>query len=293
MSTKKNLGTPDPPYKLLNRATHTAFKDNLRSKTVEIRGVRIGSEEKPVVMAGPCAVESKEQTLEIARAVKEAGASVLRGGAYKPRTSPYEFQGLGEKGLEILALAREETGLLVVSEVLDVRLIELVGQYADIMQIGSRSMRNYPLLVELGKYGKPILLKRDMAATLEEWLCAAEYIAKEGNTDIMLCERGIRTFTISEYSRFTLDLSVVRAVAERTFLPIVVDPSHATGNISMVPTASMAALDFGAHALLIEVIGQHIDRSTIKCDGYQGIRPSVFKQIMRDVERWWDHKNRA
>lgn len=292
MSERENLSRSDHPYRLINRAFHPEFQDNLQSMTVTVAGVRIGSEEKPVIIAGPCAVESREQTLEIARAVKEMGANMLRGGAFKPRTSPYDFQGLGEKGLEILALAREETGLPIISEVLDVRLIELVGQYADVLQIGSRSMRNFPLLVELGKYGKPVLLKRDMAATLHEWLCAAEYIAVEGNMDIILCERGIRTFTIQEYSRFTIDLSVIKGAMEKTFLPIVVDPSHATGNPAMVPAASLAALEFGAHALLIEIIGQHTDRSTIKCDGHQGIRPTVFRQIMIDIEHWWNIKSR-
>ena len=292
MSETENLSSSDHPYRLLNRALHPEFQNNLQSKIMTVAGVSIGSEKRPVVIAGPCAVESEEQTVEIARSVKEAGADMLRGGAFKPRTSPYDFQGLGEKGLEILALAKEETGLPVVSEVLDIRLIDLVAQYADVFQVGSRSMRNYPLLVELGKYGKPVLLKRAMAATLEEWLCAAEYIAKEGNMDIILCERGIRTFTIKEYSRFTLDLSVVKAVAQKTFLPIAVDPSHATGEPAMVPAASKAAIDFGAHILLIEVIGQHMDRCAIKCDGHQGIRPSVFRQLMTDLNQWWSKNSR-
>lgn len=290
MSGRDDLSCPEEPYRLVSRKVNPQFEANLWTRTVTIAGVSIGSGQKPVIIAGPCAVESEEQTLDIARAVKEGGADMLRGGVYKPRTSPYDFQGLGEEGLEILALAREETGLPVVSEVLDVRLVDQVGQYADVIQVGSRSMRNFPLLVEVGKYGKPVLLKRGMAATLEEWLCAAEYIAKEGNMDIILCERGIRTFTIGEYSRFSLDLSVIKGAIDKTFLPIIVDPSHATGDPAMVPAASRAAIQFGAHGLLIEVIGQGTDRRTIKCDGHQGIRPSVFRELTADINGWWAMK---
>lgn len=249
---------------------------------VHVGDVEIGGE-RPVIMAGPCAVESREQTLEIAKAVQAAGADMLRGGAYKPRTSPYSFQGLGEKGLEILAEARAETGLPIVTEVIDPRLVEQVGRYADMLQIGSRSMQNFPLLVEVGQYGKPVLLKRGMAATLEEWLCAAEYIAHQGNLNIVLCERGVRTALSGNYDRFTLDLDVIRPTREATFLPVIVDPSHSTGSSRMVPSAARAACAYGAQGLIIEVIGEHTDRTTIQCDGKQGIRPAVLEELIRDI----------
>lgn len=268
------------PYRIIRRTSEPVEEPR---KPVQVLGVRIGGAERPVIISGPCAVESREQTLDLARAVKAAGADMLRGGAYKPRTNPYTFQGLGKPGLEILAEAREETGLPIVTEVMDTRLVELVGQYADMLQIGSRSMQNFPLLVEVGRYGKPVLLKRGMHATLEEWLCAAEYIAKEGNTDIVLCERGIRTALTGEYDRFTLDLNVIVPVKERTVLPVIVDPSHGTGIPEMVPGASRAAISAGADGLMIEVIGEHTDRSTIKCDGAQGIRASVLVGLIAEI----------
>lgn len=268
------------PYRIIRRRSESVEEPR---KPVQVLGVRIGGAERPVIISGPCAVESREQTLDLARAVKAAGADMLRGGAYKPRTNPYTFQGLGKPGLEILAEAREETGLPIVTEVMDTRLVELVGQYADMLQIGSRSMQNFPLLVEVGRYGKPVLLKRGMHATLEEWLCAAEYIAKEGNTDIVLCERGIRTALTGEYDRFTLDLNVIVPVKERTVLPVIVDPSHGTGIPEMVPGASRAAISAGADGLMIEVIGEHTDRSTIKCDGAQGIRASVLVGLIAEI----------
>ena len=268
------------PYRIIRRRSESVEEPR---KPVQVLGVRIGGAERPVLISGPCAVESREQTLDLARAVKAAGADMLRGGAYKPRTNPYTFQGLGKPGLEILAEAREETGLPIVTEVMDTRLVELVGQYADMLQIGSRSMQNFPLLVEVGRYGKPVLLKRGMHATLEEWLCAAEYIAKEGNTDIVLCERGIRTALTGEYDRFTLDLNVIVPVKERTVLPVIVDPSHGTGIPEMVPGASRAAISAGADGLMIEVIGEHTDRSTIKCDGAQGIRASVLVGLIAEI----------
>jgi len=239
----------------------------------------------PVVIAGPCAVESAEQTLAIARAVRDCGGDMLRGGAFKPRTSPYEFQGLGEEGLKILAAAREETGLPVVTEVLDVRQLDLVASYADMLQIGSRSMQNYPLLTEAGRSGKPVLLKRAMSATLFEWLCAAEYIAKEGNTQIVLCERGIRSFADGEYARFSLDLNVVMAARGATYLPVIVDPSHATGRADMVPPAARAAIACGAQGLIIEVIAQDTARESVLCDRLQGIRPSTLRHLIRNLER--------
>jgi len=267
-------------FRTISRMMHPEYDG--RSKVIEVRGVKIGGS-KLVIIAGPCAVEGREFTLEIARAVKESGADMLRGGAYKPRTSPYDFQGLGEEGLEILAEAREITGLPVVTEVMDPRLVDLVGQYADVYQIGSRSMQNFPLLTEVGKTKKPVLLKRGMSATLREWLCAAEYIAKEGNTDIILCERGVRTAESGEYDRNTLDLNVIGAVKKNTYLPIIVDPSHGTGRADMVPLASKAAVEYGAQGLIIEVIGENMDVQSIKSDGYQSIRPSILRNIIEEV----------
>ena len=238
----------------------------------------------PVIIAGPCAVESEVQTLTIARAARDCGADMLRGGAYKPRTSPYDFQGLGEDGLKILAAARAETGLPIVTEVIDVRLVDQVARYADMLQVGSRSMQNFPLLVEIGRTGLPVLLKRAMAATLHEWLCAAEYIAAEGNLRIVFCERGVRGMG-AEYSRFCLDLNVVAALREATHLPIIVDPSHATGHAELVPGAARAAIACGAHGLIIEIVAEDTAREHILCDATQAIRPSVLRTLVRDAHR--------
>lgn len=245
---------------------------------IRIGGREIGGDE-PFLIAGPCAVESREQMLEVAFAVKEAGAHMLRGGAFKPRTSPYSFQGLGEKGLEILAEAREATGLPFVTEVMDPRLMDLVASYADVIQIGSRNMANYPLLVEAGRAGKPVLLKRGWSATLEEWVYAAEYVALEGNMDVILCERGLRTFTRDEYTRNTIDIGVVPALREITCLPVIVDPSHAAGRADLVPPLAKAALAVGADGLIIEVIAEGTDRSQVRCDGDQSIRPGALAEI--------------
>lgn len=279
---QKSLADETWCFKIVSRKVHPEYRSNGSSKIIEVSGVQVGGE-RPVIIAGPCAVESRQQTLEIARAVKEAGADMLRGGAYKPRTSPYDFLGLGEEGLKILAEARELTGLPVVTEVMDPRLVDLVGQYADVYQIGSRSMQNFPLLTEVGKRNKPVLLKRGMSATLKEWLCAAEYIAKEGNTNIILCERGVRTAQSGQYDRNTLDLNVIQAVKKSTYLPIIVDPSHGTGRLDMVPSASKAAMEYGAQGLIIEVIGENMDVKSIKCDGYQSIRPSVLREIIGEI----------
>jgi 3-deoxy-7-phosphoheptulonate synthase len=252
--------------------------------TNETRPVAVGSVAvggtRPVVIAGPCAVESREQTLEIALAARDAGADLLRGGAFKPRTNPYSFQGLQEKALEILAEARERSGLGIVTEVMDPRKVELVASYVDVLQIGSRSMQNFPLLIEVGKASKPVLLKRGFSSTLEEWLGSAEYVALQGNLDIILCERGIRTFSHGEYGRNTLDLNVIPAVRERTFLPVIVDPSHATGRADLVPGASRAAIAAGADGLIIEVIAEATDPKNVKCDGEQNIRPSALREIV-------------
>ena len=222
------------------------------SRVVHVGHVAIGGS-RPVVIAGPCSVESYDQTLELARAVKAAGADMLRGGAFKPRTSPHDFQGLGFEGLKILRDVSREVGLPVVTEVMDTRLVDQVAEYADMLQVGSRNMQNYPLLTEVGRRGKPVLLKRGMAASLCEWLGAAEYIAKEGNFDIVLCERGIKAYPSGEYSRFILDLNVIPAVRSATFLPIIVDPSHAAGVRCLVPVLARAATVVGADGLLVEV----------------------------------------
>jgi 3-deoxy-7-phosphoheptulonate synthase len=267
---------------LVSRKTNARYGENL-TRAVEVRGVRFGSD-RPVVIAGPCAVESREQTLEIARAVKHSGADILRGGAFKPRTSPHDFQGLGLEGLKILREASEETGLPVVTEVMDVRLVEQVAEYADMIQVGSRNMQNYPLLVEVGRLGKPVLLKRGMAASLCEWLGAAEYIAKEGNLEIVLCERGIKSFPSGEYSRYSLDLNVVPAVKAATFLPVIVDPSHATGVSAMVEPAARAAIEFGSHGLIIEVASDRLDATKPKCDAAQAITPRALRRIVQYID---------
>jgi len=239
-----------------------------------------------ILIAGPCAVEDEEQTLEVARRVKDAGAHALRGGAWKPRTSPRSFQGLGEKGLEILAAAREETGLPIVTEVMDARHIEKVAACADILQVGSRNMQNFTLLKELGRIDHPILLKRGMSATLDEWLLAAEYILSGGNRRVVLCERGIRTFETS--TRNTLDLSVVPLVKERSPLPVIVDPSHGTGRASLVHPMSLAAVAAGADGLLVEV---HPDPDRAASDRDQQLTPDSFSELARAVSRMVSHMN--
>jgi len=263
----------------VSRAGRPQWGDVTTTRPVHVGPVTFG-EGLPVVIAGPCAVESLEQTLEIAQEVRDAGAEMLRGGAFKPRTSPYSFQGLGERGLEILAEVRERTGLPVVTEVMDTRRVELVASYADMLQVGSRNMQNFPLLIEVGKAHKPVLLKRGWSATLEEWLYAAEYIAAQGNLDIVLCERGIRAFPLNDYSRNILDLNILPALREETFLPVIVDPSHATGRADRVPAAARAALAVGADGLIIEVIGERTVRADVSCDGEQGIVPAVLRELM-------------
>ncbi|HUY82761.1 MAG TPA: 3-deoxy-7-phosphoheptulonate synthase [Acidobacteriaceae bacterium] len=262
---------------LLCRSTHPEY-DEAKTRVVEVRGVRFG-DERPVVIGGPCAVETREQTLNVARAVRRAGADMLRGGAYKPRTSPHDFQGTARDGLRILSEARDETGLPVVTEATDPRLVEQVAEFADMIQIGSRNMQNYPLLAEAGRVGKPVLLKRGMAASLVEWLGAAEYIAQQGNLDIVLCERGIKAFANGEYSRYVLDLNVIPAVRAYTFLPVIVDPSHATGVASMVEPASRAALEFGSQGLILEVADPAAARPM--CDAVQAIDPETLANIIR------------
>ncbi len=247
-------------------------KTIVRVEEVEIGGDRIA------VMAGPCSVEGRDQALQTARGVKEAGASILRGGAFKPRTSPYSFQGLGEEGLRILAEAREETGLPVVTEALSPMEVELVERYADMLQIGARNMQNYPLLKRAGKAKIPVLLKRGFSSTLEEWLSSAEYILREGNGEVVLCERGIRTFEPS--TRFTLDLSIIPLLKGVTPLPIMVDPSHGTGRRELVEPMSRAAVAAGADGLMVEV---HPSPDRALSDGPQSLDLEGFRNLMRGL----------
>jgi 3-deoxy-7-phosphoheptulonate synthase len=246
---------------------------------VDVNGIKIGSSEI-VIMAGPCAVENELQLSETAKSVRTAGASLLRGGAFKPRTSPYSFQGLGTEGLEMLAQARKSTGLSVVSEVMDTRQVELVARYADMLQIGSRNMQNFPLLKEVGLTSKPVLLKRGMMATLDEYLNAAEYLLSQGNAQVVLCERGIRTFESS--TRYTLDLNAVPVLKQRTHLPVIVDPSHGTGVRSLVATMAGASIAAGADGLLIEV---HNRPDDALCDGSQSLYPEEFHNMMKDLRK--------
>lgn len=261
------------PYKLAGRELKQV------PTIVNVGDVQIGGN-KVVVMAGPCAIENKETYIDTAKKVKEAGADILRGGAFKPRTSPYSFQGLEEDGLKIMAEAREITGLKLVTEVVDTRDVELVASYTDIIQIGARNMQNFRLLKEVGLYKKPVLLKRGLSATIEEWLMAAEYIISEGNQNVILCERGIRTFETA--TRNTVDLSAIPVVKELSHLPIIVDPSHATGTWKYVSALSKGAVATGADGLIIEV---HSDPNCALCDGPQSLRPSKFSQVMEELEK--------
>lgn len=246
---------------------------------INVGDVRIGGD-GIVIFAGPCAVESSEQLFETARSVRSGGARILRGGAFKPRSSPYNFQGLGEEGLRLLDMARSETGMPVVTEVMDTRQVELVAQYADILQIGSRNMQNYPLLKEVGLVKKPVLLKRGMMATIEEYLLAAEYILNQGNEQVILCERGIRTFETS--TRNTLDLSAVPMLKHLTHLPVIVDPSHGTGLRWMVPPLARAAVAVGADGLIMEV---HYQPEKAICDGQQSLSTGEFNLLMSDLKK--------
>ncbi|NYZ73656.1 3-deoxy-7-phosphoheptulonate synthase [Candidatus Micrarchaeota archaeon] len=255
-----------------------AAKSGSGRTIVRVGDVKVG--EGFTVIAGPCSVESEEQTLETARAVKEAGADMLRGGAFKPRTSPYAFQGLGLRGLKILEKAREETGLPIVTEVLDTRDVSWVAEYADVLQIGARNMQNFSLLKEVGKVNKPVLLKRGMYSTLEEWLNCAEYILNDGNPDVILCERGIRTF--ETYTRNTLDLSAVPAIKELTHLPVITDPTHGTGRLSLIPPMSLASVACGADGMIVEV---HRNPAEALSDKEQAMTPPQFAELMGKVRR--------
>lgn len=245
---------------------------------VRVGDVKVG--QGFTVIAGPCGVESEEQTLETAHAVKKAGADMLRGGAFKPRSSPYSFQGLGLKGLKILEKARDETGLPIVTEVIDTRDVSWVCEYADVLQIGARNMQNFSLLKEVGKVNKPILLKRGMYSTIEEWLNCAEYILNEGNPDIILCERGIRTF--EKYTRNTLDLSSVPSVKELTHLPVITDPTHGTGRISLITPMSLASIACGADGMIVEV---HRNPPEALSDKDQALTPPQFDELMKKVRK--------
>ena len=262
-------GAPEKPYPLAAR------RDPLQRTVVRVGEAAIGGG-APVVIAGPCAVEGREQLLAAARAARESGAQLLRGGAFKPRTSPYAFQGLGEEGLRILAEAREATGLPVVTEVLEPEQVDLVAAYADVLQIGTRNMANFALLRRAGRARRPVLLKRGMSATVEEWLMAAEYILDAGNPDVILCERGIRSF--DPVLRFTLDLNAVPLARELSHLPIVVDPSHGTGRRSLVRAMSLAALGAGADGLIVEM---HPNPAEALCDGAQSVDPEELADIVR------------
>ncbi len=261
------------PYKLASR------EQDREASVFDIGGAKIGGEHFALI-AGPCTVESREQLLQTADVVKAAGANMLRGGAYKPRTSPYSFQGLGEEGLRLLAEAKEVSGLPIVTELMDARDLEPVLEVADVIQVGARNMQNYGLLSELGRAGRPVLLKRGLSSTLEELVMAAEYILKEGNEAVMLCERGIRTFE-SAY-RFTLDLMAVPVLKQMTHLPIVVDPSHAAGRRDLVESLSLAAAAAGADGIIVEV---HPNPEEAICDGPQALRAAEFPEYARKVEQ--------
>jgi 3-deoxy-7-phosphoheptulonate synthase len=262
------------PYKLASaQITHG------ERTVLDIDGRKVGGESFALI-AGPCTVESREQTLQTAHAVRDAGATLLRGGAYKPRTSPYAFQGLGQEGLRLLAEAKAETGLPVVTELMDIRDIDAVMEVADVVQIGARNMQNYPLLAEVGRSGRPALLKRGLSATLDELLMSAEYILKEGNPNVMLCERGIRTF--ENAYRFTLDLMAVPVLKELSHLPVIVDPSHAAGRRELVMPLSLAAAAVGADGVIVEV---HPNPDEAICDGPQALRAEDFAAYAQAVER--------
>ena len=273
----------NPCNKPINGGSSIPSRVSRKTKTddtiVNINGIKVGGSEI-VIIAGPCAVESREQLFKTARSVRAGGANILRGGAFKPRSSPYSFQGMGEEGLKLLSLVREETGLPIVTEVMDTRQIELVASYADMLQIGSRNMQNFPLLKEAGMCRKPILLKRGMMATIEEFLLAAEYILSHGNDQIILCERGIRTFETS--TRNTLDLSAVPMLKRLSHLPVIVDPSHGTGIRWMVPPMAKAAIAVGADGLIMEV---HFKPEEALCDGSQSLSLDEFDKLVSELEK--------
>lgn len=261
------------PYKLVSREFRKEDSVIKIKPDVDVGGRKI------VIMAGPCSIESRESFFSIARLVKKAGATILRGGAFKPRTSPYDFQGLGEEGLEYLAEAGKEVGIATITEVMDPRHVELVARYADILQIGARNMQNFSLLKEVGMVRKPVMLKRGLSATIKDWLMSAEYILSKGNFDVMLCERGIRTFETA--TRNTLDINAVPLVKQSSHLPIIVDPSHGTGRWGLVPSAAKAAVAAGCDGLMIEV---HENPEEALSDGGQSLLPENFSQLMKELK---------
>jgi len=265
------------PYKMVSRDFHP------EATVVDVAGVKVGQGHRPVVVGGPCAVESEEQIVKTALFVKKCGGDMLRGGAYKPRTGPHTFQGLREEGLKLLAIAGKASGLPIVTEIMSPDNVGLVAEYADLLQVGARNMQNFDLLRELGRIRKPVLLKRGMSATVEEFLAAAEYILAEGNENVILCERGIRTFETA--TRNTLDLSIVPLVKELSHLPIMVDPSHATGKRSLVHPMTLAAMAAGAHGVLVEV---HPEPEKALSDGPQSLTFPGFEHLMGDVKRLLD-----
>ncbi len=262
------------PYKKVSRMFHP--EDTI----VEVNGIKIGGKEKIVVIGGPCSVEGEDMVVNIAKEVKDAGACMLRGGAYKPRTSPYAFQGMGTDGILALAEARKQTGLPIVTELMSADKLDEFIEHVDIIQIGARNMQNFELLKAVGRTKKPILLKRGLANTIEEWLMSAEYILAEGNPNVILCERGIRTF--EKYTRNTLDLSVVPIIKKKTHLPIIIDPSHATGDWELVEPASLAAIAAGADGLIIEV---HDQPECAWSDGAQSLKPKHFKELIKKCSK--------
>jgi 3-deoxy-7-phosphoheptulonate synthase len=259
------------PYKLVSREMRP------QDTIVDVRGIKVGGG-SCVVIGGPCAVESEEQILDTARAVREAGAHMLRGGAFKPRSSPYTFRGMGEDALKLLALARDETGLPIVTEVMTPGDVDLVTRYADVLQVGARNMQNYQLLEEVGRTGMPVLLKRGLSATIEEWLLSAEYVVAQGNPNVILCERGIRTFETA--TRNTMDLNAVAVAKRRTHLPVLADPSHGTGKWYLVPPLALAAIAAGADGLIVEV---HPDPDRARSDGAQSLNYENFGALMPRV----------
>ena len=262
------------PYKQASRQFHP--EDTI----VDVNGIKIGGKEKIVVIGGPCSVEGEDQILRIAEAVKDAGGIMLRGGAYKPRTSPYAFQGMGTEGILAMSKARSKTGLPIVSELMDAQQLDEFIEHVDVIQIGARNMQNFSLLKAVGKTKKPVLLKRGLANTIEEWIMSAEYILAQGNPNVILCERGIRTF--EKYTRNTLDLSVIPIIKEKTHLPIIIDPSHATGNWKLVESMSLAAIAAGADGLIIEV---HDHPECAWSDGAQSVKPQLFAKIIENCRK--------
>ena len=266
----ENVQRISAPYKLANRMFHP--EDTI----VDVGGIKVGEGEKVVVIGGPCAVEGEEQICRIANEIKECGGQLLRGGAYKPRTSPYSFQGLGYKGLLDMAEAREQTGLPIVSEVMSADKVDEFVENVDLVQIGARNMQNFDLLKAVGHINKPVLLKRGMSATIEDWIMSAEYIMAAGNPNVIMCERGIRTF--EKYTRNTMDLAVVPIIKEKTHLPIIIDPSHATGDWKLIESVSLAAVAAGADGLMIEV---HDNPEKAWSDGAQSLKPEKFKELIK------------